>query len=106
MINLHQAEKLNMCLVKKWIQDLANMIDFTDCRKSLKDRANMIDSMTGKEAAALLDKLLDSKYPLKNDNEYYRDYNVTGNNYYSYQVTAYEGDHYYNAFPSRAYVPN
>lgn len=47
-----------------------------------------------------------SVYPLKNDNEYYRDYNVTGNNYYSYQVTAYEGDHYYNAFPSRAYVPN
>ncbi len=44
--------------------------------------------------------------PLNNDNEYFRDYNVSGNTYYSYQVTAYEGNYYYNAFPSRAYVPN
>ena len=45
--------------------------------------------------------------PTQNDDEYYRDYYVTGNTYYDYQATAFENgeSYYYNAFVDKVYVP-
>ncbi|WP_152513555.1 hypothetical protein [Treponema pedis] len=45
--------------------------------------------------------------PTQNDDEYYRDYYVTGNTYYDYQATAFENgeSYYHNAFVENVYVP-